>query len=395
MTLLAPQTASGASDAHPALPAGRTALNQRYAIHRIDGPAAVVAAAQDVERSAAGGVFQSPLWLQALFTHLAPASDTTCLALDVIDAATRERVLFLPLIAQREGGLRVVRLPSCGVSDYGGAWLGPAVPTEPADITALWRALRAALGGFDLIELENMPLTIGGRSNPLARVGGAHPARHSRHALHLPGTVEDMLRGLGKKYRKEAERCGRLWAERGATWFRRPEPGDGLDAAYATLEAQQAARRNEAGGGYVLDRPQYSQFYAEVLRGGVPAGTAHLFTLGAGDETGACLLGLSDGDTFTLLRISTAGGDWKRLSPGRLVILETMRHFLARGVRTFDMGIGDYPFKDGFGIVPEPLVSVSAPLRAKAWPRFAMAQVREQARRSPRLRQLVHRMRRT
>ena len=32
-----------------------------------------------------------------------------------------------------------------------------------------------------------------------------------------------------------------------------------------------------------------------------------------------------------------------------------MKYFVARGVRRFDMGIGDYPFKRGFGVEDVPL----------------------------------------
>jgi CelD/BcsL family acetyltransferase involved in cellulose biosynthesis len=37
------------------------------------------------------------------------------------------------------------------------------------------------------------------------------------------------------------------------------------------------------------------------------------------------------------------------------VVIEAMKHFVAQGIRRFDMGIGDYPFKRGFGVESVPL----------------------------------------
>ena len=369
----------------------RGARNRVYIARCLEGTAEVQAAATLADQEANSGVFQSAAWLAAVFSELAPVHQAEAVAVEVRTAAG-DLALLLPLLATREAGLDVLRVPSLGVCDYGGPILGPAAPDNERAARELWQSVTVALGGYDLIIIENMPLTIGGRSNPLASVAAARPADHQRHALTLASTVEEMLRGRGKKYRKEAERCTRLLAERGAPAFKRAESWQDIAHGYAILQEQQAARRSEAGDGYVLDQPEYARFYETLVRQGTAAGTAHLFTLAAGAEVGACLLGVTHAGVFTLLRISTAGGPWKRISPGRLIVLEAMRYFLPRGVRTFDMGIGDYPFKQGFGIEPEPLATLEASLSLKGWPRFMRHRLRAAARRNARLRTLVRRI---
>jgi CelD/BcsL family acetyltransferase involved in cellulose biosynthesis len=356
-------------------------------VHLHEGRDAVLSVIDGAGADVASTAFQRLSWLTALFAELLPVAAAQPLLVDV-RTADGTLVLMLPLVATHERGLSVLRVPSFGVSDYGGPILGPAaVPSGD-----IWNAIKRALSSHDLIVLENMPSVIQGRANPLTAVPGTFPSQHHRNALTLPGTVDEFLRALGKKYRKEVERCGRLLAERGEPAFSRASTPDAIAAAYAVLEQQQADRRHEAGGDYLLERPAYSRFYKTLLTNGLTDGTAHIFTLAADGEIGACLLGITNGGTFKLLRISTAGGDWKRISPGRLVVVEAMRHFVPRGVRRFDMGIGDYPFKQGFGIEPEPLVTLEAALTAKAWPRLAISRARRRLRDIEPLRRAVRRL---
>lgn len=363
-----------------------------FAARVLDGTADVLGAVAEAERQGVSGAFQTADWLSALFADVLPVHHAKPLAVEV-RAADGRLALVLPLAAVRENGLDVLCAPAFGVSDYGGPILGPAAPADGAAAEHLWRQVRAVLRAHDLIVVENMPLAIAGRINPLAAVRAARPAVHHRHALRVEGTVEELLRGLGKKYRKEVERCGRLLAERGEPVFQRADTAEALAHAYAILEDQQAARRREAGGGYLLQEPAYSRVYARVLERGLATDRAHLFTLGAGGEVGACLMGVTHGRTFTLLRIATAGEAWKRVSPGRLVVIAAMRHFLARGIDTFDMGIGDYAFKQGFGIRSEPLVTLEAALSTRAVPRLAGRRAWMALRGIEPLRRAVHRIR--
>jgi CelD/BcsL family acetyltransferase involved in cellulose biosynthesis len=362
-------------------------LNGTLSVRLHEGRDAVLSAVDGAGAAVVSTAFQSLPWLSALFAELLPAASAQPILVEVRTSAG-SLVLMLPLVATHERGLNVLRVPSFGVSDYGGPILGPAADSS-ADI---WTAIKRALRPHDLLVVENMLLTISGRANPLATVPGIFSSEHHRNALTLPDTVDEFLRSLGKKYRKEVERCSRLLAERGEPEFKRAETPDDIAAAYAVIEQQQAARRHEAGGDYLLERPEYSSFYKSLLANGRNTGTAHIFTLAAGGEIGACLLGITNGGTFKLLRISTAGGDWKRISPGRLVVVEAMRHFVPRGVTRFDMGIGDYAFKQGFGIEPEPLVTLEVALTVKAWPRLALTRTRRSVRDIAPLRRAVRRL---
>lgn len=360
-----------------------------YRAERLDGADAVLAAIDAAGPSIAVGAFQTRGWLQSLYRTLATDLGAKPVGIAVSDALTGELAYLLPLIEMRQGWLRVLSFPLLGVSDYGGPILGPKSPSDPTAVEQAWRAVVPMLGGADLIQLLNMAATIDSRVNPLVRHRRVTPARHCANSLVVEDTVEALLRVRGKKYRKEAERCFRLLAERGTPEFRRAETDDEIAKAYAVLQEQQASRRREAGGSYVLDHPEYARFYERLLRDGF----ASIFTLRAGHDVCAALLGITHGTAFTLLRISTAGDDWKRMSPGRLIVLETMRALTAQGIRTFDMGIGDYAFKHGFGTDAEPLWDLQLPLTWAAMPAVAAARAKACVRQSPRLTALADRLR--
>jgi CelD/BcsL family acetyltransferase involved in cellulose biosynthesis len=158
------------------------------------------------------------------------------------------------------------------------------------------------------------------------------------------------------------------------------------------LEEQQASRHAEIGSDYVLDKPQFRAFYERVVMDGSECDLGYIFTLEAGGEIIATLFGIEYGGTFTLLRISNGGKRWSSLSPGRLVIVEAMKYFVARGIRRFDMGIGDYSFKRGFGAREIPLYDLIVARDLAALPRAAFHRWKGRARQNRHLRAIFHRL---
>ena len=354
-----------------------------YSTERIDGTVAVVACIAQHEAACSALAFQRLAWLKPLYESLAPDLSAQALAIVMTDAASGELAAVLPLVITREGSISTVSWASLGVSDYGAPMLGAMAPANARDAQALWNEVKRVLSGCDLLQLSNMPGEIAGRVNPFALIAPAHTSRHARHALTLEGTVEHFLASRGKKYRKEAERCTRLLTEKGEPQFHRAETGGEITEAFAALEAQQASRHASRGKDYQLGQRAYARFFEAALRAGVPGGAVHIFTLRAGGEIGAVLYGIAHEKTFTLLRISTGGDAWKRVSPGRLIVLETMRYFLSKGITTFDMGIGDYDFKQGFGVKAEPLYDAVSALSVWGLRRTASARVKAKARQYP------------
>jgi CelD/BcsL family acetyltransferase involved in cellulose biosynthesis len=338
--------------------------------------------------------FQTPAWTGAVLETLAgpERARPALVGLEAVGhgAPVPASPLLFPFVVQSERGSRVARFADFGTTDYNAPLgtcphgFGPQdVARDAATARAMVIALRSALPDADVLRLDRMPTAAG---NPLAAHDLAHPARHDGHRLTLTGSVEEMLRSRGKKYRKEVERSYRVLEQAGAWTFARAQTADEIATAYAALERQQAERHAGSGERYALARPHVSAFYRRLLDD--PGSPACIFTLAVGGAPVAVLMGIVHGPVFTLLRIANGGPAWRHVSPGRLVVVEAMRYFAARGVTTFDMGIGDYAFKRGFGCEPVPLVELVVPLNLRGMPYVTALATKIALRKSERLRQL-------
>lgn len=327
----------------------------RFIAEVFDGADDALAALEAVQGALVSTGFQTLDWLTVLYEDLAPSRNAMPRVVVVTERNSLEVALILPLIIEKERKLTVARFADLGVSGYGGPILGPALLKKPRSIRRTWRSVLRAMPDVDLIRLERMPAKIGRRPNPLVTRLGVTPAPHWSNVLVIPQSVETFLHARGKKYRKDVERCYRRWERESAPRFYRALTLEEIVRVCSVLEEQQAARHGTLGSSYVLDEPGYRAFYERLAIDGSATGLASLFALEANGEIIATLFGILHDGTFTLLRISTAREAWGHLSPGRLIILEAMKHFVAQGVRRFDFGPGDYPFKRSFGVEQVPL----------------------------------------
>ena len=330
-------------------------------LERLDTAQSIATALSTLPASSAPTGFQTPAWINAIYRHLVPASGSTPLAVALHAPVTGELLGLLALyVSPQKSGLRIARFADCGVTDYNAVLLSAATQTSP---TRLLKALKPALSAVDVLVLERMQIS---PANPLSLHPAARPSRMSGNTLTIIDTVDDFVRSRGKKFRKEVERCFRVLESEGAWRFQRAHTPAEIGQAFEALEQQQGERHADKGSLYELADPQYGAFYRDVLNSGSDLG--HIFTLTVDGTIIAVLLGITHNGTFTLLRTANAGEKWRHVSPGRLIVIEAMRHLLARGVNTFDMGIGDYAFKRGFGTEPIPLADFVVPVTWRAIP---------------------------
>ena len=376
-----------------ALPARRLGWpGRRFVTEVFDGADEALAALDSVQGGLVSTGFQTLNWLTVLYEELAVSHRAMPRLVVVSDRSSGDVCLILPLVVKKKRGLRVARFADLGVADYGAPILGPAAPQKHRSIRRMWRSVRSALKDVDLIRLERMPGTIGGRVNPLITRRAVTSARHTGYAITIAGTVDDYLRTLGKKYRKEVQRCTRLWAQEGDPRFARAQTSQAIARGYSILEEQQAQRHAATGTKYVLGEAPYSAFYERIVMDGFEPEFSYLFTLEAKSGVIATLFGVVHDGTFTLLRISNGGPRWSYMSPGRLIIVEAMKYFVARGVTRFDLGIGDQAFKRRLGAQQVPLYDLFIAKDLKAYPRAAFHRWKGRLRQNMALQATVRRL---
>ncbi|ODS01017.1 hypothetical protein AUC69_07425 [Methyloceanibacter superfactus] len=308
--------------------------------------------------------FQTPEWISAWYATVGIKREAEPLLVFVTEHATGQAVMTLPLVRHRSDGLDVIDFADLGVTDYNAPILGPAAPASPEDFRALWERIVKALPKADLVQLRKMPATIDGHPNPLVLLRGVSPSHSPGFSVRLPDEWDGYLQTLGKKFRKELGRSLRLFEKEGATAFNRIDTVSEAHSVLAVMNAQQRARLDEMGYAYVLEEDAYHAFYDGLASEGLSSGSTVLTTLTCDGAIVAALLGVTNGKSFAMVRLSHAGGDWMKIGPGRLVIERTMHALHATGCRHFDFSLGDYPYKSGFGVTPSPLLDFVA---ARSW----------------------------
>jgi CelD/BcsL family acetyltransferase involved in cellulose biosynthesis len=337
--------------------------------------------------------FQGRLWLDCWYRELAKKGAAPLVAI-VREAAGGTLALALPLVRRRDGRLTLIESADFGVTDYNAPLLGPAAPTDAAGARRLWRALRRALPPADLLVVTKSPRLLSGRINPLAFVAGAAPSRLSGNLLAIDQPFESYVRGFERKFRKELGREKRVFEAIEGARFEIAAEAARAEAIMAALERMQGARIRGLGRDYRLDEPEKAAFYRALARDGVGDGRAVLTALVIGDEIVAALLGVTAGDHYAMVRLAQAGAPWSHFSPGRLMIMESMRALHQRGFRRFDFTTGDYDYKRRLGVATVQLVDVAAALSWRGRPRAARLRLENWLRRQAWARTLAARLRR-
>lgn len=334
--------------------------------------------------------FQAESWLSHWYAAFSARADVEPLLVHVADAKG-EPALGLPLIV-RKGRLRTIEFADLGITDYNAPLLGPAAPVDEVEARSLWRAVRAALPPADLIEFTKVVKQIGERPNPIVQALGGEASNLFGNYIRIDTDYETWLRSLAKDNRKELGRFWRVFTRDERAAFVIAEDAETAKRLYGQLTAQQSARIRSLGLPYLLDEPDYDALYRDLLQDGLKDGSARLSALVAGEELVAGLFGIAHGDHYSMVRISTAGGEWANCSPGRLVIERTMEALHRQGFKTFDFTIGDYGHKRSFEVAHIPLVTIHESLSWRAWSTVGFEGAKAFVKRHPGLERLARKV---
>lgn len=297
------------------------------------------------------GLFQQTAWLDAWFATIGKQPGVTP-AIVFLRSPDRGDVAALSLVRRQAGDLSVIEFADDAVTDY-------AAPILARDVDAsvvgdAWRKIRAALPPADIIHLQKMPVEIGGKPNALALGAASFPCPAAGHVLNIPGEWEDWRKSLARSYRKETDRFLRVFQRHEGARFERITDVERARVAYDALQTIQRERM-KGRVDYTLDEPAKAQFYWNLIRDNLASGYVVLTALSVGDDFAGLLLGVTCGQTYAMLRLAPASGQWSNCAPGRLLIERTMNALHADGYRMFDFTIGSYDYKRRFGAVPTPL----------------------------------------
>ena len=335
------------------------------------------------DKFADGTSFQHRTWLDAWYRAF---DDVTPLIAIISDTATRRDVALVPLICRNHHGVRLVEFADLGVSDYNAPILACGAPSDAASMRALGHALLAALqrlpDGPDLVRLKKMPAEILDRPNPLVASGWTGSSSLNGNLVEVGEDFEAYRASIRKM---QMPRCWRVFTRHPGASFKVAATPEEAMRMLEVMDMQQRERMNKLGLHFVLDDPKHAKFYREVVRRGLAEGYAVVSALICGDEFVATTMGLSRGGHYSLLRTSNAGGQWSNCSPGLLCVERTMAVLHQRGVRNFDLSIGNYDYKRRFGAKRLPLTDVSIALSWRGVPYVLRDRAAQGLRRYPKI----------
>lgn len=333
--------------------------------------------------------FQDHRWCEAWYAAFADFPEVEPLIAVVLDAATSEQVALLPLVRRLQNGVRIIEFADLNLTDYNAPLLTAAAPRHATRARVLWRDLLAALkrlpGGADLIRLRKMPVDLADQPNPLALLDAARPCPLNGNVVTTGDDFDAYRYSLERTVRKNLERSWRVFTRDPSAGFRIVTDRNEALRVLSTMGIQQGARMRHLGLNFVLDDETSVAFYRHLVGEGLDSGYAVLSALTVGEEVVATLLGIRSGSRYVMLRSSHAGEKWSHCSPGRLIIKRTMAALHQEGVRSFDFSIGNYAYKRRFGVVPLPLVDITAALSFRGIPHVLRDHAVCRLRRYPRL----------
>lgn len=327
--------------------------------------------------------FQHGHWLGAWYAAFA---DLAPLIAVISDAPTGRDIALVPMISHVRRGIRIVEFADLGVSDNNAPILALDAVLDAAAMRAIGKALidalRALPDGFDLLRLKKMPAQIAGKPNPLVSLG--RPGSSSLNGnLVLLG--DDYVAYQASIKRMQMPRCWRVFTRHAGARFEIATDVARAHELLDVMDAQQQARMEKLGSPFVLNDETHARFYREVARQGLAEGFAVVSALVCDEGVIGTSFGIRQGAAYYLLRISHGGDSWSSCSPGLLVIERTMAALHAKGVRRFDLSIGNQDYKRRFGATRVPLTDASVALSWRGLPYAWRDHAAQGLRRYPRL----------
>lgn len=292
------------------------------------------------EASATLTPYQHSAWIRALH-HARGETD------DMIDLLVMSRsgqtLAALPLRVLQGPGYRVAEIPGTDIGNSD--WI-----PQRADITLSRAMLAKAFSvlsrrrGVDLIRFANLPSSWQGVPNPLL----AFPHQTAPDHLYL-GPIEDARSAnLPKRRRGDLLRSKRRLEELvGQVSLRCADSEAEISAIHAAFIAQRNVRFRQMGISNVFAVPFFMQFFRDLGAASLAMRTPMLRfdALYAGDEILATAIGVQAGTHYSQYINSNTDGPASKYSLVGLLTFLLVEKLAEAGIRTIDMGVGDYAYK--------------------------------------------------
>ncbi|WP_027859455.1 GNAT family N-acetyltransferase [Marinobacterium jannaschii] len=297
----------------------------------------------ELEKTGSYFAFQSYDWLANWYQFIGQhETEQLCIA-SVCSGKTP--LMLMPFIIRRQHGLRILCWAGGIVTDY----QAPLLAAATDKITrhqwpALWASIKSQLPPFDAARLLNQPEHIDAVENPFLWLQKL-PYAESHAALIGSDWNSYYQSKVKKRIRQDSRRQRKRLAEIGEVSFVVAENPQQAEQFTRAMIEQKRRRYHETGVTDILAADSYQQFYLSGGQRLIEQGKGHICALLVDDQVVATHWGILQGRRFYFLMPTYAGEDWKRYSPGRILLEELMQWCIREGYDVFDFSLGGEQYK--------------------------------------------------
>jgi CelD/BcsL family acetyltransferase involved in cellulose biosynthesis len=317
-----------------------TSQSLRAVVH--DSIAEAAPAWRDLQEVGAYAPYQRLDWIAAyLDAGFRPGTQVAILTI-----LERDRpIALIPFEIARKFGLRVAQIVGMSISN------GDAPVFDPRAAHLLTpKALRDALATLpaDIVNFHCVASEVGEHANPLAQLGG-NPAPDNLYVNALePGDAPFIEQSLPHKRRTNIRRSQRRLDEGfGPVKLHRAATPAEVETMLEVFLDQRGRRFVQMGVENIFQRPAFRQFFRQLALEGLdqdrPAISLH--ALYAGEAIVATSIGTYGPTHYSQYINSTDYGDASRYSLMGVTLSLLVDQLRADGVRSLDMGLGDFDYK--------------------------------------------------
>jgi len=312
--------------------------------------------------------YQHFAWVSCWYEHLGKAAGVTPYIV-VGEDETARPLFLLPLGSERIGPLTVARFVGGKHSNANmGLWRRDYVSTVArTDLDNMVGLIAGADPSVDLLALLNQPVEWDQVPNPLAllpRQDSPSFAYKGRLARDFGELLQERVSSATRKKLRQKERA---LSKHGPIRYWRAETAADLRRMLDAFFVQKAERMKELGLANVFGETGVREFIEAAAThpgSSTKASSIEFYSASVGDTIVATFAGLGSNRRFCGMFNSMIHGEFAQQSPGELLLANVVRMCCERGYTTFDLGIGEAPYKRTFCAETEHLFDSIIPLSA-------------------------------
>jgi CelD/BcsL family acetyltransferase involved in cellulose biosynthesis len=290
--------------------------------------------------------FQSFEWLSAWQETIGAAEGIEPYIVHIA-GENGDTLMLLPLGIERRFGVSFTSFLGGAVADYNAPIVCPdfAARLDAVLLDRLLAWVMERLPPTDVIAFKRMPLVIDGVANPLARLAGAKYICDA-YCATLSDTFAEFQKRRSAKFFSTARRKWRRLSEVAPTSLCIAESPDDVAEILRVLVRQKRRRLRELGSSDPFARLGYLAFYENLARRHWAGGLIQTSALRVGGAVVATHWGMVFRNRFYWLMPAYEGADWAQFSVGTLLMQSLVEWSISKGLKKFDLTVGDEAYKN-------------------------------------------------